>query len=244
VLEGVDVSHHQGVIDWRAVASSGRKFAFIRVSDGAQYVDPTFRANWAGAKAAGITRGAYQFFRPTENPIAQADLLLSTMGPLATGDLPPTLDVETLCPAPSTQCAAGSASPSAAADGIAAWIERVTRATGMMPILYVSPSFWTQLPPRGVERRTIPWIANWYVTRPSTPSGWKQWAFWQYTDKGQVPGISAPVDLDRFEGSSLDLRLLTHGGRARMAEISAGAVVLLALAGVGTALLLTDKKKT
>ena len=73
MLEGIDVSAYQGAIDWRAVARAGKKFAFIRVSDGAAYTDPRFASNWAGARAAGLTRGAYQFFRPTESPLAQAD---------------------------------------------------------------------------------------------------------------------------------------------------------------------------
>lgn len=242
MLEGVDVSYHQGSIDWRAVAKSGRSFAFVRATDGLHFTDPLFRANWAGARAAGLVRGAYQFFRPTEDPVAQANLLLS-LAPPATGDLPPTLDVETLCAPPATQCAGGGASTTAAADGVAAWVERITSTTGMMPILYVSPGFWSTLPPRGVERRTIPWIATWYVNLPATPAGWKQWAFWQYTDKGNVPGIKGPVDLDRFEGNALELRLLTHGAKRLATEFGVGTLAILAGLGLGAALLLSPPSK-
>jgi lysozyme len=241
VLEGVDVSAHQGAIDWRAVASSGKSFAFIRVSDGAAFPDARFAANWAGARAAGLTRGAYQFFRPTEDPVAQADTLLRTMGPLQSGDLPPTIDVETLCAAPATQCAQG-ASPAATADAISAWIDRVRGATGMMPILYTSPGFWSQIPARGLEHRAIPWVSHWYAPKPTVPRGWARWAFWQYSDKGQVPGIAGPVDLDRFEGNFVDLRLLTRGGVARVLEFSAGGAALLIGVALG-ATLLFDRKR-
>ena len=233
MLEGIDVSAYHGAIDWRAVARAGKKFAFIRVSDGAAYTDPRFASNWAGARAAGLTRGAYQFFRPTESPLAQADLLLASMG-RRDGDLPPTLDVETVCAAPATQCS-GGASPAAVADAVSAWVDRVSRATGMMPILYTSPGFWSQLPSRGIERRVIPWISHWYVGQPTVPAGWKRWAFWQYTDKGQVPGINGPVDLDRFEGSALDLRMLTRGGITRVVEVGVGAGTVLGLLAVGVA---------
>jgi len=240
VLEGVDVSEHQGSIDWRAVAASGRSFAFIRAADG-QYRDQRFATNWAGARAAGLTRSAYQFFRPTIDPIAQAGTLLSMMGPLAQGDLPPVLDVETFCPPPGTTCTSGGASPDVAADGIARWVDYVSRATQMMPILYASPSFWSQIPPRGTERRTLPWIANWNVSAPAVPKGWKHWAFWQYTDRGSVPGISVPVDLDRFEGTFLDLKLLTRGGLVRVAAAGTAGAVLVASVSLAVALFLGRK---
>ncbi len=240
MLEGIDVSHHQGPIDWRTVANAGKSFAFIRLSDGAAYRDPSFATNWAGAKAAGLTRGAYQFFRPTESPVAQADLLLSTMGRLQDGDLPPTLDVETLCAAPATQCA-GGASAAATADAIGVWVDRVTRATGMTPILYTSPGFWSQLPARSIEKQTIPWIAHWNVASPTVPGAWRRWAFWQYSDKGQVPGIQGPVDLDRFEGSAVTLRLLTRGGVVRAVEVGAGGAAAVGFLALGAVLLFSQK---
>ena len=73
VVQGIDVSEFQGSINWTAVKNAGIKFAFIRVSDGT-YQDPNFASNWAGAKAAGILRGAYQFFRASDNPQARAYL--------------------------------------------------------------------------------------------------------------------------------------------------------------------------
>ena len=63
-VEGIDISKWQGEIDWDAVAASGVKFAFIRVSDGLNYPDGYFSVNWRRAKEVGILRGAYQFFRP------------------------------------------------------------------------------------------------------------------------------------------------------------------------------------
>src|SRR6188508_74828 len=64
--KGIDVSKWQGTINWPAVKQGGVQFAFIRLSDGANYKDPKFATNWAGAKSAGIIRGVYQFFRPTQ----------------------------------------------------------------------------------------------------------------------------------------------------------------------------------
>ena len=74
-LTGVDVSTYQGTVDWGKVKASGRAFAITRVGDGLGG-DNTFDANWAGIKAAGMVRGAYQYFRASDDPNEQADILL------------------------------------------------------------------------------------------------------------------------------------------------------------------------
>ena len=191
--EGIDVSKWDGTIDWNAVAQSGKAFAFIRVSDGANYYDPQFDTNWANAQAAGVYRGVYQFFRPNQSATAQADLLLSHMGTLGAGDLPPVLDVEV----------ADGASGSQIRAGVDAWSARVQQATGITPIVYTSPGFWASVG-GGLEGDGL-WIANWGVSCPHVASSWNGWTFWQYSDKGHVPGISSSVDLNRFNGSLDDL---------------------------------------
>src|SRR5512140_432888 len=91
-VEGIDVSEWQGNIDWKAVHASGREFAVIRVADGS-YIDKKFAQNWSGAKAAGMVRGAYQFFRASEDGTTQANILLQHLGG-DIGELAPVADVE------------------------------------------------------------------------------------------------------------------------------------------------------
>src|SRR5947208_9300956 len=76
VLNGLDVSDYNGVIDWKTVSGAGFAFAFARVGDGTNE-DSSFDANYAGLQAAGMVRGAYQFFNPSQDPVAQANLCLS-----------------------------------------------------------------------------------------------------------------------------------------------------------------------
>jgi GH25 family lysozyme M1 (1,4-beta-N-acetylmuramidase) len=78
-LPGIDVSKWNDDIDWPTVAASGIEYAFVRVSDGTTHFDPRFDENWAESRAAGIHTGVYQFFRPNQDEIAQANLLLSQM---------------------------------------------------------------------------------------------------------------------------------------------------------------------
>ncbi len=192
---GIDVSYWQGTIDWAEVAADGVDFAFIRVSDGTGFLDPDFDYNWEGAAGVGIVRGAYQFFRPDQGGVEQAELLLDVMGPLGADDLPPVIDVE----------ATEGFSPSEIADEIGLWIDTVEAAIGRAPIIYTSPYFWNN----SVESDDFAdyplWIANWEVSCPNLPDPWSDWAFWQDSDDGSVSGISGVVDTDYFNGSLADL---------------------------------------
>src|SRR5262245_49864735 len=76
---GIDVSYYQGDISWARVRRAGVQFAFIRISDGATILDSQFATNWSGARGANVLRGAYQFFRPEEDPIAQANVLVNAL---------------------------------------------------------------------------------------------------------------------------------------------------------------------
>ncbi|MFZ1960088.1 MAG: GH25 family lysozyme, partial [Methylovirgula sp.] len=72
-IHGIDVSKYQGDIDWNTVRASGVKFAWIKATEGGDYVDEKFAQNWAEAKAAGVPRGAYHFTywcRPAEEQAA------------------------------------------------------------------------------------------------------------------------------------------------------------------------------
>jgi lysozyme len=91
----------------------------------------------------------------------------------------------------------------------------VTAATGVRPIIYTTPSFWwssmadtSWFADNGYQ---VLWIAHWTAQdQPMVPTGWwsKGWTFWQHSSNGYVPGIAAPVDLDRFNGWALPSSLL------------------------------------
>src|SRR5262249_39837308 len=63
-IQGIDASHWQGSINWTSVKNSGKTFAFYKATEGTTYTDPTFAANWAAIKNAGLIRGAYHFGHP------------------------------------------------------------------------------------------------------------------------------------------------------------------------------------
>ncbi len=195
---GIDVSNYQGKVDWPTVAANGVVFAYAKATEGTGFIDPTFAANWAGMKAAGIARGAYHYFRPREDPQAQASIFAQTVGPLEPNDMPPAVDVE-------------------ATDGVTgpALVERVLRVLVLVeallkkrPIIYTSAGFWNAYvrDATGSWPAWTPsyylWVANYTsAPLPYIPNGWSLWVFWQYSGAGRVPGVAAAVDLDRFGGT-------------------------------------------
>ncbi|HYZ27382.1 MAG TPA: GH25 family lysozyme [Geminicoccaceae bacterium] len=190
---GIDVSHYQGEVSWPAVADGGVRFAFIKASDGIADVDPRFARNWAGAKAAGILRGAYHFFRPSLDAKRQAAHFLDvvTMDDMA---LSPALDVEIT----------DGLDPAALQQGIRAWLETVQAALGCKPVVYTDPSFWRSSVAADFSAYPL-WLAC-YASEPEVPAPWRTWTFWQHSNAGQLNGISGQVDLDYCALSYEDLR--------------------------------------
>jgi lysozyme len=194
-LSGIDVSHYQGELDWPAVAASGVCFAFIKATDGVDDIDPRFAQNWVGAKAAGIVRGAYHFFRPRLEAQQQAAhfLRVVAMDDMA---LPPALDVEVT----------DGLAPPALQAGISTWLKAVQAACSCTPIVYTDPSFWRKNCAGDFGASPL-WLAC-YAAEPEVPATWQAWTFWQHTDCGSVNGISGQVDLNYCALSYEHLRQL------------------------------------
>ncbi|MBS1122044.1 MAG: Lyzozyme (1,4-beta-N-acetylmuramidase) [Deltaproteobacteria bacterium] len=203
-VPGIDVSYYQDTIDWKQVRRAGVRFAFIRVSDGTTVPDSLFAQNWGAARRAGVLRGAYQYFRPDQSATAQADLVIAAVK-RDRGELPPVIDVET----------DGGRSPAQLAQRVEIWVTRVRSALGVEPIIYTGPEFWRDKA-GGADLTTQPlWVAHYTARCPTTPAPWTAWTFWQYSDRGTVPGITRPVDLDVFAGSLTDLEDFARRSRRK-----------------------------
>lgn len=209
LTRGIDVSSHQGAVDWRAVAGAGYAFGFTKATGGTWYRNPTFTDNWLGMKAAGLTRGAYHFaFEtsgqafPGDGPEAEAEYFVAELkrgGGLETGDLL-ALDIED--------------GDGPLGEWALRWLKRVEALTGVKALLY-SGSWFTV--PHGLG--SVPelanyklWLAAYQEQVPPPPAPWTEVAIHQYTDALMVPGISGPVDGNRFLGTIEQLRALGKGG--------------------------------
>jgi len=184
---GIDVSHHQGRIDWPAVARSGVRFAYLKATEGGDFVDSSFARNWAEARAAGLAVGAYHFYRRCKGGSVQAENFLNTFPP-DRDQLPPVIDVEQMDP-----CADADFDP---AVEISVFLDVVQARTGCRPILYVTGEFDAAFLRGKLESEAF-WVRSLFLPPPFRRS---TWLFWQYHHDGRRPGIVGPVDLNVFRG--------------------------------------------
>lgn len=177
---GLDVSHHQGPIDWARVKGDGIAFAYVKATEGGDHVDTRFHENWFGAGREGVERGAYHFFTLCTPGVRQARHFLATVpdGPA----LPPALDLEL-----AGNCAARPPVEDVRTE-VTLYVEAVEKALGQRVLLYVGDDF--------ADRyfRDLGGREQWVPRLLRRPGG--EWRVWQASAWARVDGVDGPVDLD------------------------------------------------
>lgn len=184
---GIDVSAHQGRIDWTAVAADGIEFAYVKATEGGDFADARFDANWTGAAEAGLDRGAYHFFTLCTPGAAQARHFLA-VAPPDPAALPPAVDLEL----------AGNCGDRPGARELDRELDRflflVEDAWGEEALLYVGDDWEERYP--GRERMGRPLWLRRFLLRPSAEAWW----VWQLHGRAHVDGVEGGVDLDVMRG--------------------------------------------
>lgn len=198
-LQGIDVSHYDGNINWTAVAGDrcAPQFAYLKATEGGTMVDSQYSANRVGAMVAGLLQGAYHFFVPGVPVADQVANFCKTVGSVQ-GQLPPILDIER----------GGLSQPDYAA-AVLQWLQQTGEKLGCTPGIYTTASFWESNLGSFAPFLAYPlWIAE-YTSQPSphVPQG-ASYTFWQYSSTGVVRGISSSVDMNRYAGSPAQLQAL------------------------------------
>ena len=211
---GIDVSHFQGPIDWKAVANDGIGFAYLKATEGIDDVDVQFVPNLKGTRTVGVLRGAYHVFSPARPVALQVDHFVKIVSTLQPDDLPPALDLEEVRGGAS-QDQWDSIDPGERVQLVLEWLQGVEARLGRQPVVYARRQFVAAKFPSAAPLGAYPlWIAHYSdALRPSLPTAWSSWTFWQYSDRGEVRGIAGPVDRDRFRGSLTELKEWLARGR-------------------------------
>lgn len=204
-IHGIDISHHQGTIDWDELADHATidncplRFIVVKATEGSSLVDETFADNFRQAHRHGFIRGAYHFWSTKSGAAEQAAWYIRQVK-LLKGDLPPVLDVEKI---------GDGQSPDELKKGVLTWLQTVEKHYGVKPIIYTYYKFKMQYLDDPVFDQYPYWIAHYYVDKVDYQGPWR---FWQHTDAGRLPGIKGFVDLNIYNGSYYDLCRLTIGG--------------------------------
>ena len=203
-VPGIDVSSHQGNVDWDHWWGEGKRFAYVKATEGTYYENPYFAQQYNGSYNVGMIRGAYHFARPdTTSGAAQAEYFVNNGGGWS-GDgktLPGALDIE-YNPYGST---CYGLSDSQMVSWIRSFTTRYKELTGRDAVISTTTDWWSQCTGNSSAfSSTNPlWIAR-YASSPGTlPNGWSFHTFWQYT--------SSPLDQNYFNGAYDRLQVLANG---------------------------------
>lgn len=185
-VRGVDVSAHNGKIDFDVMARSGIDFVMIKATEGATYKDRSFVANHIAARRAGLRTGAYHFFRfDTPGYMQALNLLHSIRGRKL--DLPVAIDVE--------EWTNPDDRPT---ESIVAEIRAMAtklRKEGLEVIIYTNKDGYNRFVKGRLEDFPL-WLCSFTPIDKDIP-----WTIWQYSHRGMIDGVDRMIDLNVYGGT-------------------------------------------
>nr|WP_228771620.1 lysozyme [Actinokineospora iranica] len=203
-VSGIDVSGHQGNVNWAYHWGQGKRFAYVKATEGTGFKNPYFTQQYNGSYNVGMIRGAYHFALPDRSSgAAQANFFVDNGGGWSRDGktLPGVADLE-YNPYGATCYGKSQA-------GMAAWIRDFANTykarTSRDAVFYTSANWWSQcVGTAQAFASTNPlWIARYSSSVGALPYNWSYWTFWQYT--------SSPLDQNYFNGAYDRLRVLANG---------------------------------
>lgn len=188
--DGIDVSHHQGQIDWDIVAAdTSIRFVYIKASEGSTLRDSLYLYNQQEARRVGIRVGSYHYLTDT-SPIRSQYVNFATFAVPEDQDLIPMIDVE--------RDGVGRWSRQQLQDSLALFLYFVKKHYGRYPFIYADRNFYnSHLSPRFDK---LPLFIARYDEHFPYIKGAHRHFLWQHTDQGSIAGIPTLVDLDVMAG--------------------------------------------
>jgi lysozyme len=178
--QGIDVSHHQGSIDWSKVATDTQiQFVYLKATEGATHIDKMYEYNLKKARSVGFRVGSYHYLRKTSG-MYQQFMNFTKTAPKDQQDLIPMVDVE----------------EEIAKDSIRLFCQLLTEYYGKRPAIYGTNRSYNKF--CAPEFNDYILMIGRYGTNPPIISGTSHYDIWQYSETGVIPGIPKPVDLDRI----------------------------------------------
>ncbi len=203
---GIDVSRHQGTMNWQKAVDEGVLFAAIRATIGNYYTDPYFESNWTDAKNAGIYVTAYHAVVPDQSADSQIKRFLNVLGNrVSEADLPLVMDVELH----------RNQSRAVITNIVRGCLQLTNNASARKPMVYTRASFfnhyvepstdWSEYDLWIARYASKPWFGE---TDPYKPRDWDTWRLWQYSHYGdglKYGAESLSIDHNWFNGDKAAL---------------------------------------
>ena len=174
-VQGVDVSHFQGDIDWNVLEEQGISFAYIKATEGSSYVDPYLDKNYQGIRNTDLEYGFYHFLSLESSPETQFENFKAAVGEYHM-DIIPAIDIEWY-----GDKRKNPPEKEVVLSTLLQMVSLFEQEYGQKPVVYTTQSYYFKYF-RG-EKPDFPlWIRNVYV------SPFQDWTIWQYTDRAAMNG--------------------------------------------------------
>lgn len=189
IYEGIDVSSYQGDINYEAVKNYGIEVVYIKASEGTYLEDPFFRTNYNNAKSNNLKVGFYHFIRARtqEEARSEAEFFASVISG-TNPDCKLAMDFEIFGELNTEEINLISF----------AFLQKLEEITNKECVVYSDTSNARNIFSQNLADNYPLWVAEYGVEEPATNGKWNNWVGFQYTDAGNIPGISGNVDRDKF----------------------------------------------
>lgn len=192
-VKGIDVSHHNPILNWNVLLDQNIYFAYLKATEGTTHVDRNYPYNYDLARKTNIKVGAYHFYTFSLSGKEQAQHFLN-VAQFNEGDMLPAIDVEH--------------SPSNTYNKDKAYIDGVVKELkvlenelfehfGVHPVIYTNKDCY-----KLYIKDNFPHNLIWMCDLHNEPSDdIANWRIWQFSHKGELPGVDGDIDLNYFRYS-------------------------------------------
>lgn len=187
-MKGIDISNHNGNIDFNKVKNEEVEVVYIKATEGTTYKDDYLDKHYKGAKEVGLKTGFYHFLVGSSDPESQAENFYNNIKDKQ-NDLKPCLDVEV--------------NNFDVMDYALRFIKKFESLSNLPICIYTSPYFANDNLNDSLDKYSC-WIAHYGVETPMKTNIWgNSYAGHQYSETGKVNGINTNVDVNNFTNDIL-----------------------------------------
>ncbi len=188
-IKGIDVSHHNPILNWDNVMEQGITFAYMKATEGNDHEDRNYPFNYDLARKSNVKVGSYHFYTFGLSGKEQAQHFLKT-AKFNTGDLIPAIDVE--------HSAINTYSKDDKYVSLVIKELKVLEAElyerfGVHPVIYTNRDCY-----KLYIKKNFPDNIIWMCDLHNEPSNDLNWKIWQFSHKGEIPGIDGHIDLNYY----------------------------------------------
>lgn len=194
LIKGIDISHHNTILDWSKVKSEDVSFVYMKATEGVDHLDRNYQLNYEMAREQGIAVGAYHFYIFGSSGREQAKHFIG-VAKNQVGDMIPAIDVEH-----------SSANPHSRDRSFVNKTIRELKELesalhdhyGVHPLLYTNKECYKLYVDGNFPDNLI-----WIVDLDNEPSNdIKNWRIWQFSHSGRVAGTTGKIDLNFYRYSA------------------------------------------